>query len=95
MRCADRDSSSKSSERGELEPVPKADPIDRQCRELIKKLTTARRHRSYSITRAAEVAGISREHLHRIETGRSSNLGIGTLMRLAKLYGVTLADLAD
>ena len=55
-------------------------------------LRAARNARRLSLAQVAEATGVSRSLLSLIETGRS-DITIGRLSRLARLYDVRLADL--
>ena len=55
-------------------------------------LRSARKTRGLSLAQVAEATGISRSLLSLIETGRS-DITIGRLSRLARLYDIRMADL--
>lgn len=55
-------------------------------------LRSARKSRGLSLTQVAEATGISRSLLSLIETGRS-DITMGRLSRLGRLYDIRLADL--
>jgi transcriptional regulator with XRE-family HTH domain len=55
-------------------------------------LRSARKARGLSLTQVAEATGISRSLLSLIETGRS-DITVGRLSRLARLYDIRIADL--
>jgi transcriptional regulator with XRE-family HTH domain len=60
--------------------------------ELGVALRRARNARGLSLAQVAEATGVSRSLLSLIETGRS-DITIGRLSRLARLYDIRLADL--
>jgi XRE family transcriptional regulator, regulator of sulfur utilization len=60
--------------------------------ELGAALRRARNARGLSLAEVAETTGVSRSLLSLIETGRS-DITIGRLSRLARLYDIRLADL--
>ena len=60
--------------------------------ELGVALRQARNARGLSLAQVAEATGVSRSLLSLIETGRS-DITIGRLSRLARLYDIRLADL--
>ena len=60
--------------------------------ELGAALRRARNLRGMSLAQVAEATGISRSLLSLIETGRS-DITVGRLSRLARLYDIRLADL--
>lgn len=59
---------------------------------LGEALRSARKARGLSLAQVAEATGISRSLLSLIETGRS-DITMGRLSRLARLYDIRLADL--
>ncbi len=72
------------------ERLPEADPP--HDAELGAALRQARNALGLSLAQVAEATGVSRSLLSLIETGRS-DITIGRLSRLAKLYDIRLADL--
>ena len=60
---------------------------------LAARLTELRRKSKRSAACVARAAGISRQHLWRIETGLVPNPSPDILARIAKAYGVDLAQL--
>jgi transcriptional regulator with XRE-family HTH domain len=60
--------------------------------ELGVALRQARNERGLSLAQVAEATGVSRSLLSLIETGRS-DITVGRLSRLARLYDIRLADL--
>lgn len=75
-----------------------ADTLPRsECRPnpptLAERLIELRRRTRRSISAVAAAAGISRQHLWRIEKGLVPNPSPEILRRLASVYGVTLAQL--
>lgn len=59
---------------------------------LAERLSELRRKARKSCSAAAEAAGISRQHLWRIEQGIVLSPGPELLARLAHVYGLTLAE---
>jgi transcriptional regulator with XRE-family HTH domain len=60
---------------------------------LAARLTELRRKSKRSAACVARAAGISRQHLWRIETGMVPNPSPDVLARVAKAYGIGLAQL--
>lgn len=61
---------------------------------LSEAFKQARSARGESLDVAAKAMGISKPHLHSIESGKSNNPGINTVVLAAKHYGVSIEVLA-
>ena len=64
-----------------------------QLPSLAERLSELRRKARRSCSAVADAAGISRQHLWRIEQGIVPNPGPELLARLARVYGLTLGEL--
>ena len=68
-------------------------PTRAQVPSLAARLSELRRKARRSCSAVADAAGISRQHLWRIEQGIVLNPGPELLARLARAYGLTLGEL--
>lgn len=58
-------------------------------------LRFCRKAAGLSLSAAAEAAGITKAHLHDMESGRARNPGVSTLAGLAKAYGQNVGWMAE
>jgi len=62
---------------------------------LAELLKQRRQQSGMSLQDVADATGITKTHVHSIETGRSANIGLLSAIRLAAALGVTLKVLAE
>lgn len=60
--------------------------------QIGERIATARQKKGISQLRAAEKAGLARQYLNEVETGRT-NVGVHTLARIAHAIGTTASAL--